>query len=579
MGLNDFNAEFNTELKTELEQAESELKWLEDMTSFQKELNILEEHDHELSRREEGFESERQRLTRAQRALEFGADYASLVSLRKEQEADKRAHLKIQLKLPNMEAGVRRADEALQFAVAAHLERQSEQKTSLELIHKVRELDLKQRGKETPILDTQSAIEELTGSLGEQRAKLEENQLTLENIQVRMRDTQKFLQRNSVDEWLLEQLAGIRARFDSLAAALQKRTRLNDERAKIEKQKQETQTFLDDQSALYETVKAKFMSLEGTVRKLRVALSETLGAKGISEWKNELAALELRRTRIEDVENTLKIRASCLEERQKIKEKTAVLELLQKEKAQKLVKQKYDAEALEKEKHGLDIQMELHRRIKELESERHSLRDGEPCPLCGSVNHPYVDSAIPREDEARSALLRVEEDLKNVRSTEHGISDEVAALGREIISLADEDAAKRAEVHTLESRLAEKISELELTISTNEDPMAAIGSRKQKTEDALQKTRFSVERAEKIDKELLTAQEDLESIRNERDNLARSQQETEFTKESVLLEWKRVNQDIHLHEEDLRNIRMDLIHQVSPLGLKKSPLYKTRLRG
>ncbi|GHS86960.1 hypothetical protein AGMMS49957_05990 [Synergistales bacterium] len=563
MELNEFN--------TELEQAEAELKWLEDMTMLQKELDVLEEHDRELSRREEGFESERRRLTRAQRALEFGADYASLVSLRKEQESDKRAHLDIQLKLPNMEAGVRRADEALQFAVTAYLEKQSEQKTTLELIHKVRDLDLKQKEKETPIFDCLSAIKELTDSLREQRAKLEENQLTLENMQVQMRDIQKFLQRNSVDEWLLEQLAGIRARFDALAAALQKRTRLNDERARIEKQKQDTQTFLDDQSALYETVKTKFTSLDGAIRKLRAARDETLGAKGLSEWKNDLAAIEIRRSRIEDVENTLKIRAECLEERQKIKERTAVIELLRREKAQKLAKQKYDTDAFEKEKRNLDIQTELLRRIKELESARHSLKEGEPCPLCGSVSHPYVEGDIPGDDEVRSALLHAEEDLKNARAQEREVSDEVSALDREIISLGEEDSELRTRVHALESRLAEKISELELTISTNEDPMTAIRSRKQKTEDALQKTRIAVERADKIDKELRTAQEDLESVRNERDNLARSQQEMEFTKESVLLEWKRVNQDIHVHGEDLRNIRMDLIHQISPLGFRNLP--------
>ena len=58
----------------------------------------------------------------------------------------------------------------------------------------------------------------------------------------------------------------------------------------------------------------------------------------------------------------------------------------------------------------------LTRKIRSLEEERSRLVDGEPCPLCGSLDHPYLSQtlAVPDMDEAEHA--RKKDGLQNIRT-------------------------------------------------------------------------------------------------------------------------------------------------------------------
>jgi exonuclease SbcC len=74
-----------------------------------------------------------------------------------------------------------------------------------------------------------------------------------------------------------------------------------------------------------------------------------------------------------------------------------------------------------------------------------------------------------------------------------------------------------------------------------------------------------------LEKEYNLTREELERNREERDQLARSQQEAEFAKETATREWERLTQEIRLQDEEVKNLRLDLIHQVAPFGFKNLP--------
>ncbi|MDR3265848.1 MAG: AAA family ATPase, partial [Synergistaceae bacterium] len=70
-----------TDQERELGQCTREIEWLEGMDALQKELDMLEDQNQDLTRRQEGFAPELQRLERARQALEFGSAHTALVAL------------------------------------------------------------------------------------------------------------------------------------------------------------------------------------------------------------------------------------------------------------------------------------------------------------------------------------------------------------------------------------------------------------------------------------------------------------------------------------------------------------------
>ncbi|MDR2523375.1 MAG: AAA family ATPase [Synergistaceae bacterium] len=560
-----------SQAERDLKRCGAELEWLEGMAVLQKELDALEDRDRDLSRRREGFEMERRRLERAQTALEFGSTHAALLALRREQETEKKALFECQAKTPELEANVRRAEDALQMARSVLAERQMEQKKLLELLRTVRELDLKQREKASPIRDIQESADDLARAAEEVSAKLNADRLRFEAEQVRFRDVGRYLQDNAADERLIEQFAEMRTRFDVLTLSTEKRRRLERERVEAEKRKQDTQNLLNGQNVLLDTVKMKCASTENVLRKEQAGLVELLAHRPLAEWRGSLTDLAGRVARQERIAEVLGRRTQTAAERGELKARCEALDVARREGLWWIQEQEVRVREAEREVRLLETQTDLIRRIRDLEEARGGLREGQPCPLCGSIEHPYASGALPDGDETQSALERARRELSLRNEALSTQRVENARLGQELRQLEEEDSRLQIRLKAEEDQLAEGLSALQMVLPMDADPLTAIEWERKKTEEVLQRTRLAVERAEKIDQNLRVIQDGLEQMREERDHLTRSQQEAEFAKEAAAREWNRLVQETRICEEEHRNIRLGLARQVSPYGYRNLP--------
>jgi len=386
-----------------------------------------------------------------------------------------------------------------------------------------------------------------------------------------MRDVRKFLQDNLVDEKLIEQLAGIKTRFESLYSFLDKRQRMSDKHATLDKLKKEAQKRLDGQSILFETVKAKFTSLENSIKKQKSALAEIKGSRSMGEWRENLANLMERGVKIGVIEEAVKSRAEIVTLRQELRNRKDSLESSQKECLKKIAACQNRVQTLERELQHLDTQAELIRRIKDLEEARERLMDGQPCPLCGSVTHPYAAGNIPQDDEVQLLTRRTKDDLKKENDALSSFNVENVRISGEALQAEADEARFSSQLQEVERRLAEDLAAIQLSLPMNVDPLTGIGRERQRSEELLQKTRLVVERSEKGEEILLSMQDELEMARQERDQLAESRQEAEFEKETAARELERLSQDIRLHDEELKNMRLDLTRQIMPFGFKNLP--------
>ncbi len=91
--------------------------------------------------------------------------------------------------------------------------------------------------------------------------------------------------------------------------------------------------------------------------------------------------------------------------------------LLQKEK----LRQMDSREILEKQQDILMRNILLVQKILNLAEERRHLLDGEPCPLCGSISHPFQKEKLPEQQQNKLELNEIKQKLKNLSDQEKAV--------------------------------------------------------------------------------------------------------------------------------------------------------------
>jgi DNA repair protein SbcC/Rad50 len=69
-------------------------------------------------------------------------------------------------------------------------------------------------------------------------------------------------------------------------------------------------------------------------------------------------------------------------------------------------------------KEGLIREVSLIKKIEDYESERKKLQSGNPCPLCGSKEHPFAIGNIPQKDEKETEIDRLEKIISKAETIE-----------------------------------------------------------------------------------------------------------------------------------------------------------------
>ena len=81
-------------------------------------------------------------------------------------------------------------------------------------------------------------------------------------------------------------------------------------------------------------------------------------------------------------------------------------------------------------------------KIAELTEHRAKLHDGQPCPLCGSVEHPYALGNVPVADEVEQKIEALRVQIRQAEVLESRVStlDKAVVSAKE--SLAEAEKAK-----------------------------------------------------------------------------------------------------------------------------------------
>lgn len=548
------------EISERCRQQEEAAKWLDTITALEQEIAGLEEQARVLVDRRASAENDLVTLARARKARDLEGMYSSLQSLRKQQESEKQEKHACEGSLAGFSAAYNAACEALRLAQERRDKAAGEKQQEDLLIRQVRELDTRigeirarqnERTREKQKLENE--IAELQKTIGFVQAQAA-------SVKKELGDVTRYIGEHPRDENLIGSLSGIEKAAGQIHSTEQSIASRQEEIKKTEQTLADAeQVVLRRKAELDRTaVRADEALMEST--RIQKEREEITGGRDSAALRSPVDEETERVHRLEELGNLLKRIREDEEAQKRLAEDLGSSRAAQKETEEHLAVLKKDAGRLAdliriSEENLINLV-----RIKKYEDDRLTLKDGEPCPLCGSDVHPWRTgmAPVPGDAEKKHAAFKKENEecLEEIRKSE-------AERARIDATIQSGGAAYRER----EDRVRKSRAELEtgcraLGITLGPDPGSAITAAHEDCVARLNTARTILARAEEKDQELKKAEQ---AVTKEKDALSAFQRDYDKAvafRDTQIAGRERLNAEIAASVQDLQRQQAALLSSV-----------------
>ncbi len=452
------------------------------------------------------FKPDAERLAAARRAQPLAVAHAKLVNLRNDFSKTTSERKAATDTLPDLEEQQTNASATFDATEIQLKEKEAEQKELLPVLTKARALDTQIAGRLTAQESEKTALVQLKDELTALRDKEEENKANLENLHAQYGEAESYQKEHAQDAKLVGQLAAI-------SQSLEQLKKLTDEKDSAKKAskaaataaKKATKTATEEAGKL-STAQKSFTETEAALEKISSELAPLLDG---TDW----------RARLDELRQRVKIEQRVLETRETVAAKTTDAADAENE----LILKRNEQEGLQREHALLVENLRLQQKVESLEAEREELADGQPCPLCGSLEHPYA-AGLPVP--ATSSLEKITVDLSALANQINVLTEKQAtanALCKTLQAALEND---EAELETLAHGNAEEAEQIEIRIGKIEtlekgdkgakvafdDAREALSQQKLLEQTAKQNSETAVEKAESTETQRVKAESDLDAV-------------------------------------------------------------------
>ena len=503
------NLELERELSRQVEEASAALRWLQEVARLEEALAGIDNEAAALDAEREAFLPDANRLALARSAAALEHLFAPLQMQRGELHRDTRDLFAKEALRPAMDAALRDAESRYETT-------ESQLRSAIEAVATARPIIAQIRLLDAQIAEKLRACDirkQELESLDERHRQLESERNTiagtLESVQADLQTLRSWQDEHRGDAELVIGLSGIRHALDELHRADQRvavaASEVSSARVKVQEARDETATLGPDAAAS----KARLDEARKALDDLRGSYKSQLGGSTLKSLRFDLDLLRERRRLLEEI---AALYVSGKELAPKITDITSGIHVLEEKRSDSevrfnLAQKLFDM--VEREAASLEERMILAARVRSLEEERQLLADGQPCPLCGSIHHPYAEAAgsLPDGDDQalRNAKQAVQEQAAALKSLEIGIAE-----CRKEIEQMEQRRTEIAEMREIQvRRCLELLSAAAITVPAREaEPVVLAGL--VEAADKLGELAGKIDHLETIEERISEAEADLQ---------------------------------------------------------------------
>lgn len=514
------------DLTTQIKAAEAALLWLQQLTELQKELDNIEQAQHELVLRQQTFAPEQQRLQRALKALELAGDYQPLALLRTQvaEQVVQQQHLAQQL--PSTQTQVQLAQTELSQAQNLLQQAKENYATKRPILNQVIELDinLEYQTKQVQQLENSLATTQI------QYSTLQQTQLDLTNQlskqQKLLDQVLDYLSTHQADEVLVAELAGLQQRFKQLQVLqntldLQKldEAKAQQEHTQLAQEYQKATEELQHSTAQVDVLNTKVLTTQQQ-------LSTSLQGNSLNDWYSKAHHSKERLQVLEQVQTHFNKQQELTQNLETLQQVQSSTQTQLNTASQDLQLKQAQQETFEAKVNHLTERQALEALIQSLEQHRHALEDGKACPLCGALEHPYAQGNLPIQSDTAKQLAEAKALLKQSTKT---IQDQQTTIQQ-----LQADSAKQLErISTYQEQLNIEYQALNQLIQVLELPLTeftnqAINDLIQSTHTQLKHIQSTIDSIEILENSLKALNTELVSSQSLLNSTKEQHQKTQF---------------------------------------------------
>ncbi len=541
----------------EASDAEQELQeavnWREGIKKKEDELKELKGTFEDWQVRHDAFAPDQARLNSALRALELESSFDTLRRLREEQKQDQSTLQEKETNLPCWENQWSEAAAAFEQAKRESAAARKERESVLPLCIKARQKDADIAEQEKIWDDEYQAIQDDSKRLTNLKKDKTDLSDQLNSVLESLKHCEDYEREHAGDASLVESFSSIKLKADELARLEAQSGKINKDLAKNEERRNKAKDSFCAAEQTWETAHAQQETAQKEWDAQARRLDSMLSGKSREDWQDTYERLKEEISSLSGLENSAKTMEDARAKQNDFQKKKRSLE-------KKDTIAKARSAELENQEKRLSDNVLRQERIRNLEEHRHNLRQGEPCPLCGSLEHPYVQRPFPFSD-----METARADLENVRRESRELQRSIGKWKSDLDKLTNAiDEQKR-----LYDEAFSKLQEYDVALAKAPERCRILEGRRSVAENEARRARELIQNIDALDKALREKEKDLKDAEKRTAKAKDAKQISGFEKKSASEEFKRLQEDDKGLREQLSLKLADFTETVRPFGMEE----------